>query len=225
MSYSQLINDLVANGVLKTDSIIAAFHKIDRSDFVLPEDRHQADIDAPLSIGHEATISQPTTVAIMIELLQPQAGDKVLDIGSGSGWSAALLSVCVGQQGQVFGLERIEELVTLAQANIRKIKLKNIKLIHGDGYQGLPALAPFNNIHVAAAVKEIPSKLIDQLADNGRMVLPVGHNIDNDIRSHRRKLNILLGDESLQDVVLLKKRSGKLIEERIPGFQFVPLVK
>ena len=196
---------------MKTLEIIKAFEKIKREDFLLPKYKIMAGLNEPLSIGHGQTISQPLTVAFMLELLQPKPGDKILDVGSGSGWSVALLSEIVGPKGRVFGLELIQELAELAERNINKynfISSKQARIIQGDGYKGLPEHAPFDKIITAAAAKEIPKKLLDQLKTGGRMVLPIGRQFET------------------QDMVVVDKVSDNDIKIRkIPGFIFVPLIK
>ena len=206
-----LINDLIREGYLKTPEIIDAFKEIKRKDFLLPSDEDKAEINAPLPIGHEQTISQPLTVAFMLEALQPQKNDKILDVGSGSGWTVALLSQIVGERGKVYGIERIPELKEFAKKNILKydfIKKGITSIICGDGYNGLPELAPFDRISVAAAAEEIPVELLKQLKIGGRLVIPIGRQYES------------------QDIVVVDKiTEDEFKEKRFPGFAFVPLVK
>ena len=134
-----LINDLIQSRYLKTPEVIDAFKNIKRKDFLLPEDKDSAEINSPLSIGYGQTISQPLTVAFMLEALQPKKGDKVLDVGSGSGWTVALLSQIVGDAGKVYGIEKIKELEKFAESNVLKynfIKKAVAEIIQGDGYKG-----------------------------------------------------------------------------------------
>lgn len=190
-------------GVLKTPALIEAFLRIDRKDFVLPEYQDQAYEDHPLSIGYEQTISQPYTVAFMLELLQAQKGEKILDVGSGSGWTTALLAYVVGPKGNVHGAEVIPGLVRLGQANLAKYQLLEAKIHQVEKNRiGLSDNAPFDKILVSAAGKEIPKNLLSQLKDDGVMVLPV------------------------QDaVVQIQKRPDKEPAiQRFEGFVFVPLV-
>ena len=147
-----LVKKLIKDGHLKTLEIIKAFEKIKRKDFLLPKYKTLAGLNEPLSIGHEQTISQPLTVAFMFELLQPKPGEKILDVGSGSGWSVALLSEIVGPKGRVYGMERISELAESAERNVDKynfISSKQARIIQGDGYRGLQHEAPFAKIIVA----------------------------------------------------------------------------
>ncbi len=206
-----LVDDLIKDRHLITPAIISAFKTINRDDFLLPRDRGKGEIDAPLQIGHKQTISQPLTVAFMLERLQPKPGDKVLDIGSGSGWTTALLAEIVGEKGRVFALELIPELMEFGKKNADKydfVNYQRVKFITADGWKGLPARAPFDSILVSAAAPEIPAALLDQLRAGGRLVMPVGDWY------------------SSQDIVAIEKLDEhKYKEERFPGFVFVPLVK
>ena len=177
-----LIDNLIKNKTLKSPQIIKAFQKIKRKDFVLSEYKDITETDIPFSINFKQTISQPTTVAFMFELLQPKLGDKILDIGSGSGWTVALLSEIVGKKGYVYGMERINELVLFAKNNINKysfIKNNIANIFNLDGYNGLPDFAPFDKIIVAATAKYVPKKLLEQLKVNGRLVMPIGEEYES----------------------------------------------
>ncbi|MFA5107480.1 MAG: protein-L-isoaspartate O-methyltransferase [Patescibacteria group bacterium] len=206
----KLIDELIRDGYLKTPQVIEAFQKIDRADF-LPRDgksagqlRIESEINAPLPTAYGQTISQPLTVAFMLELLQPTVGERVLDIGSGSGWTACLLAALVGETGQVTSLERIPELKKFAEENSAPYAFPNITYLVADGWRGYAPNAPYDVIHVAAAVTEIPEALMQQLQPGGRLCLPVGS----------------VG----QDLVLISKKSdGQITEKRYPGFVFVPL--
>lgn len=205
-----LIDDLIKQGYLKTPEIINAFRKIKREDFVLPQDKEGAEMNAPLPIGHGQTISQPLTVAFMMELLRPKAGDKILDIGSGSGWTTAILAEIAGEKGRVYGVEVIPKLKEFGEKNVSKYNFisKGIaRYFCADGRKGLPDYAPFDKVLVSAAAKEIPPKLLEQLKNNGRLVIPIG------------------AQYQPQDIVLIEKQSkNKFQEKRFPGFVFVPLV-
>ena len=206
-----LIDELIQSKYLKSPEIISAFRKIKREDFLRPGDENQADINAPLSIGHSQTISQPATVAFMLELLQAKKGDKVLDVGSGSGWATALLAEIIGKEGRVYGIERIKELKEFGEQNVKKYDFINkgiAQIFCLDGYKGLPEFAPFDKIIVAAAAEEIPKELLKQLKVNGRMVLPIGKQYES------------------QDMVVIDKvGKDEFKENRFPGFVFVPLVE
>ena len=200
-----LISDLIYQGYLKTDRIIDAFSKIRRVDFV-PEDLESASqANIPLPIGQGQTISQPLTVAFMLEKLGALPGDKVLDVGSGSGWTTALLAHIVGKYGKVIGMERIKELCNFGINNISKYHLiegGQVKIICADGTKGYINEAPYDRILVSASAKEIPKELKKQLKVGGRMVIPVESSI-----------------------WALEKISDKDFREvEYPGFVFVPLV-
>ena len=200
-----LINQLIQEGYLKTPRIIEAFRAIKREDF-LPEDlKNEAEINAPLPIGYGATISQPLTVAFMLELLQPEPGDKILDIGSGSGWQTAMLAYIVGEKGKVFAIERIPELVEFGKRNVAKYNFLEkgiVEFICADGSKGLEQAASFSGIIAAAACDEIPEAWKEQLKIGGRLVTPV-------------KSSIWL---------LIKKSQAEFEEQEFPGFAFVPLI-
>lgn len=190
MTKQQLITHLQSSGVLKTPLIIDAFQKIDRANFVPESLLDEAYVDHPLPIGHNQTISQPTTVVFMLELLQPKQGEKILDIGSGSGWTTALLAYIVGGlvpvpaspklqrgekagKGTVFGTEIIPELAEFGSNNLQKYKIPWATIQLAKKQLGLPEQAPFDKILVSAAAENFPKELIKQLKVNGRLVMPI----------------------------------------------------
>lgn len=203
----QLINSLIKQRYLKTPEIIEAFRKIKRSDFVPAGQQDEANGNYPLPIGHGQTISQPLTVAFMLEKLQPQPGDKILDVGSGSGWQTALLAYIVGPAGRVYAIERWPELAEAGADNVEKYKYISsgrAVFICGDGSQGLDKQAPFDKIVVAAAAQDIPQALKEQLKLGGRLVIPT----------------------KKQDIRLIERLSEHDYKETIfPGFVFVPLIE
>lgn len=201
-SNESLVNALVRDRALETPRIIEAFRAVDRKDFVLPAFQDEAYDDYPLAIGSGQTISQPTTVAFMLELLKPEEGDRILDVGSGSGWTTALLSRIVGSDGYVFGVEIVPVLVELGQRNLAKYAPPNADIRKSEKALGLVSQAPFEKILVSAAGRNIPAELIDQLRPGGRMVIPIG--------------NAILKIE--------KTDTGETKEERFEGFVFVPLI-
>ena len=199
----ELIGQLITQGYLKTPAVIDAFRKIRRREFLPPEVIDRETVDAPLPIGHGQTNSQPLTVALMFELLAPKTGDRVLDVGSGSGWTSAMLAHIVGPGGAVYGIERIPELKEFGQTNAARYHFKNLKFFCRDGSKGLKKYAPFDRIIVAAAALEIPQPLKDQLKPGGRLVIPTA---DGTLR------------------LLEKNKDNKFVEKEYPGFAFVPLI-
>ncbi|MBI2618162.1 protein-L-isoaspartate O-methyltransferase [Candidatus Kaiserbacteria bacterium] len=203
MNYSQLINNLVSEGVLKTPALVEAFREIDRADFVPSGERKYAYLDTALPIGYDQTISQPYTVAFMLELLNPQKGEKILDVGSGSGWTTALLACIVGGKGLVMGVEVVPELVALGQNNLAKYEFPHARIEQSSAKLGCPEHAPYDKILVSAAGNEVPQELTEQLKIGGVMVLPVG--------------------DALWKVTCVSKNKTKT--ETFEGFAFVPLIR
>jgi len=205
-SLEKLVNNLVDEGYLKTSRIIDAFRKIDRIDFVPENLKNEAYVNAPLPIGYGQTISQPLTVAFMLELLEPKTGDKILDVGSGSGWQTALLAEITGKNGKVFGVEIVPELKEFGEKNVEKygfISTGVAKIILGNGSLGLKNEAPFDKIIAGAMATAIPRELLDQLKIGARLVMPQGGSV----------------------WLIIKKSQDKFEEHEYPGFAFVPLVE
>jgi protein-L-isoaspartate(D-aspartate) O-methyltransferase len=203
-SNEELVNYLVGRGILKNLNIIRAFSKIDRKDFVAEEAEIFAYDDSALSIGYGQTISQPSTVAFMMEMLRPNEGDKVLDIGYGSGWTAAILASIVGDEGKVFAFEIIPIIKRFGEQNVNKYKFENVVFIRGDGSKGLPKEAPFDRILCSAAATSLPTILKEQLKIGGRLVMPVG--------------------EDVQALYVIERIGEKAYKKnRFPGFIFVDL--
>jgi len=186
MSLETLIHDLTRTSVLKSEAIVDAFTQIDRIDFVPAQYREAAYDDRPLPIAKGQTISQPTTVAFMLELLQVKKGDHVLDVGTGSGWTTALLAYLVGPGGQVYGTERLEELINFGRNNLEKFSFSNVRILNTKNVLGLPEYSPFDKILVSAASEQLPTKLSGQLKPDGVLVIPIANaiwkisKIDND---------------------------------------------
>jgi protein-L-isoaspartate(D-aspartate) O-methyltransferase len=202
-----LIDGLIEDGWLKTPRIIDAFRAIAREDFMPDDMKHLAEQDLAFPIGYGQTISQPLTVAFMLEKLQPNRGDKVLDIGSGSGWTTALLAHIVGERGKVIAIEIIPELKELGERNISGynfIKKGIVKFICVDGSKGFEEQAPYDRILVSASAyaDNIPQEWKDQLKVGGRIVAPIESSI----------------------WVFIKKSEQEFEEQEYPDFVFVPLV-
>lgn len=198
----ELVDDMIFSNMLKSPQIIDAFRVVDRKYFVPASFRENTYIDAPLPIGNNQTISQPSTVAFMLEHLGAKEGDQVLDIGSGSGWTTALLCHIVGEIGSVTGIERVGALVKQGQKNLSQFHFGTHCHIEGAGKKlGLPG-EQFDRILVSASADEIPEELFLQLKVGGTLVIPVGNSIFK-----------------------FKKVSETHIEkEEFYGFVFVPLI-
>lgn len=191
---------------MKTPAIIKAFQKIDRFDFVIDYLKPEAYRNSPLGIGFGQTISQPLTVAVMLELLQPEPGQKILDIGSGSGWSTALLCEIVGGGGKVYGVEIVPELSEFGQKNVSHynfVRQGIAEFFCADGSKGLPEKAPFDRIISAAASHQIPEAWKKQLKIGGRLVLPMNQSLWLVVREAENDFEI----------------------KEYPGFIFVPLIE
>jgi len=159
-----------ARGVTET-RVLDAMRKVPRHRFVRPEDVSRAYVDSPLPIGHNQTISQPYIVALMTSLLEPEPDDVVLEIGTGSGYQAAVLAELVKQ---VYSIEIVRPLGEEAAERLKDLGYANVEVKIGDGYQGWSEHAPFDKIIVTAAPDHIPQPLVEQLKDGGKMVIPVG---------------------------------------------------
>lgn len=222
----KLISKLINEGYLKTPRIIEAFRSINREDFVPEGLKGEADFNAPLPIGWGQTISQPLTVAFMLELLQPEPGDKVLDIGAGSGWQTAMLAHIVGERGRVFAIERIPELAEFGKKNTAKYSFIDkgiVEFLCADASKGLEKEAPFDKIICAAAVHpvrniisngagKIPETWKNQLKIGGRLVLPVYSSIWLLIKKSPSAAKAKEGEED------------EFEKKEFPGFAFVPLI-
>jgi protein-L-isoaspartate(D-aspartate) O-methyltransferase len=156
------------------DPVDAAFQAMPREGFLRDADRRRADHDGPLPIGCDQTSSQPRTVAAMLRLLDPRPGDRVLDVGAGSGWTTALLAHLVGPEGSVDGVERVPELATWGAANLAGTAQPWARIHPATpGTLGLPDRAPYDRIIVSAETDALPGELVDQLATDGVLVIPV----------------------------------------------------
>ncbi len=208
-TFEQLRQTMVEKQLLSRDitdrRVLDALRKVPRHLFVPEEFRRLAYEDHPLPIGLEQTISQPYIVALMTELARVAEGHTVLEIGTGSGYQAAVLSVLVKR---VYTIEYLAPLGEAARKRLAELGYKNVEVRIGDGYQGWPEQQPFDAILVTAASEEVPQALIDQLKPGGRMVIPVGRQADTQV---------------LQ--VLEKDSEGKISRRNTIPVRFVPLVK
>jgi protein-L-isoaspartate(D-aspartate) O-methyltransferase len=194
---------LVKRGI-RNPLTIKAMEKVPRQLFVPPEYTDRAYEDNPLPIGYGQTISQPFIVAYMTEIAKPAKWNKVLEIGTGSGYQAAVLAEIVDT---VYTIEILPELAKQASARLAKMGYKNIITRQGDGYNGWKEHAPFDIIMVTAADDHIPQPLIDQLAENGRLVMPIG------------------SPSSAQQLVVATKKNGKIDKRKLTMVKFVPLLR
>jgi protein-L-isoaspartate(D-aspartate) O-methyltransferase len=188
---------------IKDERVLTAMAKVPREEFVPPDERGDAYEDGPLPIGYDQTISQPYIVAFMTEQLQPRPGDRVLEVGTGSGYQAAILAELVAD---VYTIEIVEPLAKTAEATLDHLGCKNVHLKVGDGYRGWLEEAPFDAVIVTCAPDKVPQPLIDQLKDGGRMVIPVG-------------------ERFAQQLYLLEKKNGQLKESATLPVRFVPMVR
>lgn len=202
MDQDQLVKEMQESGVLTSPRLLQAFKAVDRSDFVLPANRNYAYENRPLHIGHAQTISEPTTVAFMLELLNVEQGQNVLDIGSGSGWTTALLAKLTGESGSVLGLEIVPDLAELGQKNIARYRLPHARIEAAvRNVLGKPSAGPYDRILVSASAPSFPAALTQQLKPGGVIVMPVEHALWKITKSANDELSI----------------------EKHEGFIFVPL--
>ena len=199
-----LVEYLRRNGFIVSEQVYMAFKAVDRALFV-PEDRmDEAYLDTPLPIGHMQTISAPSMVAIMVEALMLEPGMKVLEVGAGSGYHAAIVAQIV-KPGMVYTVERIPELAEMARRNLKKAGMDNVIVVEGDGSVGLPEHAPYDRIYMTAASPRLPKHLLPQVKDGGIILAPVG----------RSRWG--------QDLIRLTRIGDDYREENLGGCIFVPL--
>ena len=200
----QLINRLVEDCYIKNDDVKKAFLTIPREKFVPDYLKIHAYVDRPLEIGNSQTISAPHMVAIMCEALDIQEGQKILEIGAGSGYHAAIVSCLVGEKGHVYTIERFEDLAKNAEENLNNAEITNVTVVVGDGSEGLKKYEPYDRIYVTCAAPTIPKPLIDQLKDFGKLLIPVG--------------------SMYCELQLIEKKGKETKLKRLGGCVFVPLV-
>ncbi len=191
---------LVPRGI-KDKRVLAAMAKVPREEFVPLESRAASYEDGPLPIGYDQTISQPYIVAFMTEQLRLSPSDRVLEVGTGSGYQAAILAELAGE---VYTIEIVAPLAQSAEAALQRLGYKNVHVKVGDGYKGWPEYAPFDAIIVTCAPDKVPQLLTDQLKESGRMIIPVG-------------------DRFAQELYLLEKKNGQLKESVTLPVRFVPM--
>lgn len=203
MSAESLVRQLRREGI-RDERVLEAVRSVPREAFVAPEYRPRAWANHPLPIGHGQTISQPYIVALMTELLDPEPGSRVLEVGTGCGYQTAIL---VWLDARVYTVERLEPLLQAATATLADLDLTPVAFRSGDGWRGWPAHAPFERILVTAGADQVPPRLLDQLAPGGRMVIPVG---PRDIQSL---------------LVLERDDAGQVRRREVADVRFVPLVR
>lgn len=199
---NQMVDSQITARGISHPATLQAMRKVPRHLFVPAKYAAEAYSDRPLPIGYNQTISQPFIVAYMTELARPAKGKKALEIGTGSGYQAAVLAEIVDT---VCTIEIVPELARESEARLRLLGYRNILTRYGDGYQGWPEHAPFDIILVTAAADHIPQPLKDQLAEGGRLIMPVGN------------------PATIQQLIVLTKRKGKITEQRLEAVRFVPL--
>lgn len=197
----RMVKEQIESRGIRDTAVLQTISRVPRHEFVTHDLAPQAYMDRPLPIGHDQTISQPYVVAFMTEALKPKKNDKVLEIGTGSGYQAAVLSLLVDR---VYTIEIVPELARRAAADLTRLGYTNVMVRSGDGYKGWPEAAPFDAIIVTCAPERVPSPLTDQLRNGGRMIIPVGN-------------------QSGQDLILLRKSEGGLTQDAVLPVRFVPM--
>lgn len=197
----RMVETQIHNRGIRNNDVLNAMKNVPRHLFIPDNYRDEAYNDYPLPIGHGQTISQPYIVAYMTEAVKPDNRSKVLEIGTGSGYQAAILAEIADK---VYTIEIVSELASEAKERLKQLGYNNIICKHGDGYQGWQEYAPFDIIIVTAAPEKIPQPLIDQLAEGGRLIVPVG------------------AAGAVQELILLEKKNGKISKKRLTFVRFVP---
>lgn len=196
-----MVEQQIAARGISDAATLAAMRTVPRHEFLPMRLRSEAYADYPLPIGHGQTISQPYVVAFMTEAIRPQPGEKILEIGSGSGYQAAVLAE---MGADVYTIEIVEPLAEMSRQTLQRLGYKDAHVLHGDGYRGWPEHAPFDAIIVTCAPDKIPAPLIEQLRDGGRMIIPVGSGMN-------------------QELVLLRKTGDKIEQQSVLPVRFVPM--
>lgn len=203
----RMVQDLIDKGYIKSESVRRAMERVPRDEFVPEDEKHRAYLDMPLPIGEGQTISAPHMVAMIAELLDLERGMKVLEVGTGCGYNAAVIAEIIGMEGHLYTVERIHSLYERARQKLEALGYDNITVIHGDGSRGYPPEAPYSRIYVTAAAPHIPNPLREQLKVGGKLLIPVG------------------SDKFYQELVLVERlSSGDYRSRNLGGVAFVPLI-
>jgi protein-L-isoaspartate(D-aspartate) O-methyltransferase len=197
----RMVKEQIIERGVADEPVLAAMRKVPREEFVPENLRAESYEDHPLPIGYAQTISQPYIVAFMTEQLRPRAEDRVLEIGTGSGYQAAILAELVKE---VYSIEIVEPLARTGEATLARLGYKNVHVKAGDGYKGWPEHAPFDAVIVTCAPDHVPQPLVDQLKEGGRMMIPVG-------------------PQGMQELYLLEKTAGKMERKSVTPVRFVPM--
>lgn len=202
----EMVTRLRAQGVIRSDRVFQAMLRVPRHLFVPPNYQELAYLDRPLEIGHGQTISAPHMVAIMVELLDLQPGHRVMEVGGGSGYHAAVMAELVRPDGRIFALELVPGLAERAQANLKRSRHDDVvQVMVRDGSLGLPEEAPFDRISVAASAPSIPAPLVEQLKEGGILLIPVG-------------------GPGYQELMMVRRHGKGTVSEEKGSVLFVPLL-
>lgn len=201
---NELIDKLVRRGYVESDIVEKAMRKVPRHLFVPEDMKKMAYVDSPQPIGQGQTISAPHMVAMMLEALDVETGQRILEIGGGMGYHAAVLGEMVGKEGEVYSIEYLEYLAKSGKKKLKKAGIDNVHIIIGDGSSGYEKQAPYDRISVACGAPSIPDPLIKQLKDKGRILIPVG-------------------GQMYQNLIKATKKGNNIEKENLGGVLFVPL--
>lgn len=197
-----MVESQLRNRGIRDERVLSAMLQVPRHEFVPVEYQDKAYADHPIPIAENQTISQPFIIALSLEALALNGGERVLEVGTGSGYQTVLLAVLAQE---VFSIERHLTLAQTAEALLNRLVYTNVTVVVGDGSNGLPQFAPFDAIVVSAAAPQVPRSLLDQLAENGKMVIPVG-------------------PPQAQELQLVRKQNGEIRVTVLEGCRFVPLI-
>jgi protein-L-isoaspartate(D-aspartate) O-methyltransferase len=203
-SRKKLVSHLKKHGYIKTALVEQAFLKVPREKFVSKSQIYHAYDDTPLQIGKGQTISAPHMVAIMCEALDVHPGQRILEVGAGSGYHAAIIAQIVGSTGQIYSIERIESLADKARSNLKTAEIENVMVAVGDGSKGLSEFAPYDRIYITCAAPSLPTPLVGQIVSGGKILVPEG--------------------DMMCTLRLYEERDAELISKNLGGCVFVPLI-